>query len=451
VTMRRRILSTSLLVILLPLVSSVTTVAGNPAEDPDEFVPETDPVAATDRPTGSPTATPSPTEIFGSLGSTVALVPEAGKENGYLHIYLHGNNSEPSGSRLFLEFSQKAGYYTVGLDYHALSWDTKDCYDYCNLRTSVNGGNEGPDCLYNMHKQVVVGGLDEQGGPRWWNAQDSASGYPDGFVAKISENEAVLPTILKVLSGLAKHQQGNSWSQFLDSNHAVIWEKVILSGMGQGANHAAWLSLYLLTLPSQRILAKVALLSGPKDVRATGSHTNPAAWLHFPADFFIPQDRPPVTWAALEGRISGFASAGSHEIKVSDTLDAWNSMGLGTCQVLETNDPGQRGVWVDLRSQDESIPSSVSTTALSKASSCAISTLTPNSVGAPALPDYQDPDGELASHYSVILDAWVPRVGRPQGDQPDPRAVYAQETQQQFVPEGGMNADGAWAWLLAVA
>ena len=34
--------------------------------------------------------------------------------------------------------------------------------------------------------------------------------------------------------------------------------EVILSGMGQGANHAAWLSLYLLTLPSQRILAKAS-------------------------------------------------------------------------------------------------------------------------------------------------------------------------------------------------
>lgn len=252
------------------------------------------------------------------------LIGTPSKSNGKLNVFLHGTHVPPEGYSLLLQLSVDHGFYTIGLGWPSLAYDTNSTANLCQ----DNQAPGGDYCLYNMHEQLLIGGLNEFYTPKLWPAQcpDDGPCYSpscDGdYIACVAEECSIASLV-----AMAIREAGSKWaSKFLSSNGGVRWNKVLFSGHSQGANMAAFASLYMTTEFGS--IAGLSLFSGPKGL-SEGPRAN--QWFFQPEDYFFNSDGR-VSWGDVQ--MGAMAS-----LKETSWLDGiipkqWEAMGLGTPVVI---------------------------------------------------------------------------------------------------------------------
>ena len=156
------------------------------------------------------------------------LVPERHR----LVIFLPGTGGHGRGANggQFNDLVPAEGFHLISLAYPS------------NISINhVGGGLKGsdPDAFLKARENILYGKA------------------PFGKLA-VTEPNSICNRLQKLLRFLAKNYPQEHWDQYLESNHALAWSKLILSGQSQGGGHAALLGM-------QHRVARVLCFGAPKD------------------------------------------------------------------------------------------------------------------------------------------------------------------------------------------
>ncbi len=181
------------------------------------------------------------------------VIPNATVSRPPMVLFLTYAGSKPTNTTEFLKFIAAQGYQVIGLTYD----DTPSAEQLCP-------SNPDPDCAEAFRRMRVEGPIDD--------------GHGKSPVATpINETVAIrLNTLLHNLT-LDKPEEG--WDYYLDGDR-IRWERIIVSGVGQGASMAAYIG-------KKHDVDRVVLFSPPIDT--TGPDNQLVQWLADPSS--TPMDR----------------------------------------------------------------------------------------------------------------------------------------------------------------
>ena len=343
-------------------------------------------------------------------GSYTLTPPEP---NGLLNVFLHGTTAPPRWHSSFLRLSAERGFHTLGLAWPSLSWSTNSSASYCEKNEAGSS-----TCLYDMHRQLLIGGVREDGVPDYWAVSCPA---PDGtcekgdnkcctgdYIADVPKEGSIVGLVAAAIA-----QGGHKWTRhFFDKDGAIRWNKVVFSGHSQGANMAAFAAIYLTA--EHGSVAGLSLLSGPKGLWKPPAMSNVLGanrWVFNPEDyFFSSRNGKPLSWSDL--KVKAVASDFEKDVITNGMiLDAWEAMDLGYTHDLSYRDNGN----------------TITTKKI------------PNYVAAVTSPldfsSFANVSDEY--HVSMAIDCFTPRANPyPGNGGDDTPAVYAQKK-------------GVWSWVLA--
>ena len=156
-----------------------------------------------------------------------------------LVVFLTGTNSKPRGAIRFLSVIATQGYRVIGLEYD----DSPAVAQLCPQ-------DPDPACSESFRRMRVSG---------------------EGTSRTISNPppEGIIQRLVNALRALDRSFPGEGWGLYL-SNSQPAWNRIIVSGLSQGAGMAAFIA-------KQHEVARVVLFSSPWDV--TGPDHHPAPWL----------------------------------------------------------------------------------------------------------------------------------------------------------------------------
>jgi hypothetical protein len=161
-------------------------------------------------------------------------------QKGLLAVFLPGTGGFPAQFPAFVQRGATRGYHSIGLAY--------------NNGTSVNVTCNGP-----------ITNADCAGAVR----EEDFSGRDTSALVSVSREDSIEGRLTALLKYLSFHRPSDGWSQYLDAQGGVLWDKVSLNGNSQGAGHAGYIS-------KVRKVYRVGLYAGPSDwVLATDV---PANW-----------------------------------------------------------------------------------------------------------------------------------------------------------------------------
>ncbi|MFI5387714.1 MAG: BPSS1187 family protein [Fimbriimonadales bacterium] len=192
------------------------------------------------RSTVRPSETDPAINTFDSPHS-IFVDPDA-KSRDELLVFLPGTNGKTRNTDSFCDTAAERGYMVINLMYPdsipaAIVAKSKDRDDFLDFRLTVIEGK-------NLSKFVQV---------------DRANSI---------ENR-----LIKLLQYLDKKRPREHWDRYLTSDRELNWPKIAVSGLSQGAGHAALIA-------TRHKVARAVLFGGPKDFdKATNQ---PAAWYKTP-------------------------------------------------------------------------------------------------------------------------------------------------------------------------
>ncbi|HSW05282.1 immunoglobulin domain-containing protein [Aquabacterium sp.] len=218
----------------------------------------------------------SDTSIDDSVGSHLAAVNAAVASQGRLFVFFPASGSVPTQTQLLLNAAANNGFHVLGL-----------AYPNDVVVSLLCSRSSDPNCLGNAREEIRTGA-------------DVSSGIT------VSPGNSIENRIVKALRYLRLQQPGQGWDQFLDSNNAVRWELLRLSGHSQGGGHAAYL--------------------------ATQHAVDRACYFSSPADYDNVRDAP-ATWITATGptpgsRMYGFAHQRDPIVPFKEVVPIWTAFGM---------------------------------------------------------------------------------------------------------------------------
>jgi hypothetical protein len=188
-------------------------------------------------------------------------------QKGLLAVFLPGTGGLPAQFPSFLQRGAARGYHTIGLTY-------------------VNPTSVNVTC------NTAAGNADCAGAVR----EESFSGRDTSPLVAITPADSIEGRLVALLKYLDFHRPGDGWSQFLNAQSGVIWDKVSVNGNSQGSGHAGYIG-------KVRRVYRVGMYAGPSDwVLAANTPVN---WYGLtpqtPADAFYGFMHSPDTIANASG------------------------------------------------------------------------------------------------------------------------------------------------------
>jgi hypothetical protein len=158
-----------------------------------------------------------------------AYIDSSAVSKGLLAIFLPGTGGTPEDFPAFLKRGAARGYHMIGLSYV----NPQGISDLCD---AVDGDTS---CTGSAREEGLTG-------------QDVSAAIS---IAKEDSIEARLAALLKYLSF---HRPNDGWGQYLDTQNAIRWEKISVSGNSQGAGYAGYIG-------KTRRVFRVGMYAGPSD------------------------------------------------------------------------------------------------------------------------------------------------------------------------------------------
>ncbi len=173
---------------------------------------------------------------------SVFLDPSA-HSRGQLLVFLPGTNGKTSNTDAFCSTAAEIGYAVINLMYPD------------DISATVVRNDKDPNAFLNFRLEVIEG--------------RSLSEAVD-----VDRPNSIENRLIKALQYLDKTKPSEHWGHFLTPEGQPLWPDIAVSGLSQGAGHAALLAV-------RHRLARAVLFGGPKDY---DRNTNrPAAWYTAPA------------------------------------------------------------------------------------------------------------------------------------------------------------------------
>jgi hypothetical protein len=144
-----------------------------------------------------------------------------------LFVFMPGTHGKPANVTTILSIAAQRGYRAIGLSYDDTPAVIETCMD-----------DPDPDCAEDFRAERVFGG--------------DASKTIDN-----TDAESVQNRLAKLLEDLQAQHPDAGWDRYLNG-HDPRWERVIVSGISQGAGMAAYIG-------KQKRVDRVVLFSGPWD------------------------------------------------------------------------------------------------------------------------------------------------------------------------------------------
>lgn len=166
------------------------------------------------------------------------FVDPAAKQRNQLLVFLPGTNGRTSGVNSFCETAAEQGYQVINLMYP----DT--------IPAAILGRSPDPDAFLNFRLEIIEGGdLSE--------------------AIQVDRANSIENRLIKLIEYLDHKWPAEHWGQYLTPDEQPNWPSIAVSGLSQGAGHAALIAV-------RHHVARAVLFGGPKDFdRATNE---PAAW-----------------------------------------------------------------------------------------------------------------------------------------------------------------------------
>jgi hypothetical protein len=151
------------------------------------------------------------------------------QQKGLLAVFLPGTGGLPAQFPAFLQRGAARGYHVIGLAYNNATSVNETC----------NGAAGNADCAGAVREEVF-------------------SGRDTSTLVAIPPADSIDGRLVALLKYLELHRPADGWSQFLNAQGGVAWNKVSISGNSQGAGHAAYIA-------KQRQVYRAGLYAGPSD------------------------------------------------------------------------------------------------------------------------------------------------------------------------------------------
>jgi dienelactone hydrolase len=173
-----------------------------------------------------------------------------------LVVFLPGTDGKPKKARGLLRVVARQGYRVVALKYN----DTPAVEQVCP-------SDPDPGSSESFRRMRVFG--------------EGESRHVSNPLA-----ESIVARLTNLLKTIQQRHPEEDWGSYLQDG-APNWERIVVSGISQGAGMAAYIA-------KTRLVARVVLFSGPWDV--TGPERTSAPWLS------MPSATPPNRWFAAYSR-----------------------------------------------------------------------------------------------------------------------------------------------------
>jgi predicted esterase len=170
-----------------------------------------------------------------------------------LVVFMPGTGGRPANTMQLLTVIANQGYRVIALEYN----DFPAVIEVCPR-------NPSPDCSGNFRRKRIFG--------------DSIPSIVDNTRA-----ESILNRLVKLLEYLDRQHLEEGWRNYLATDGAPEWSRIVVSGLSQGAGMAAYIA-------KRQSVARVVLFSSPWDYSASSHRLAP--WL------IEPSATPPERWFA---------------------------------------------------------------------------------------------------------------------------------------------------------
>jgi hypothetical protein len=151
-----------------------------------------------------------------------------GKPTGQLLVFLPGTGGRPNENSGFAETASRLGFHVISLMYPDNIASQKRC-----------SNSPDPDSYIKFRMAIIHGG---EIGPH----------------RTISPADSIESRLAHLLGYLNTKQPEQNWGQFIATNGAIQWDKIVISGSSQGGGHAFMISKY-------HKVARVIMFASPKD------------------------------------------------------------------------------------------------------------------------------------------------------------------------------------------
>ncbi len=176
---------------------------------------------------------------------SIALVERSVAPDAPLVLFLTGTGGKPANTTTILSVIAGQGYRTLGLSYD----DTPAVVQVCPR-------DPDPACSAHFREMRLTG---------------TGPGAPG---VSNPPAEAIVPRLVAALRALDAAAPKEGWGQYLEADGAVRWDRIVVSGLSQGAGMAAFIA-------KQHLVRRVVLFSSPWEF--TGRDRHPAPWIAGPS------------------------------------------------------------------------------------------------------------------------------------------------------------------------
>ncbi|HLK13701.1 MAG TPA: hypothetical protein VKT78_02765 [Fimbriimonadaceae bacterium] len=167
-----------------------------------------------------------------------AYFDKTAKSRGELLLVLPGTNNKPFGLSRFCASGAEAGYQVLCLMYPD------------NISADVVSNSKDRNAFADFRLEIIEG--------------KNLSTY-----VHVDRTNSIENRLIKALRYLDSLRPRENWGRYLTGTGDINWEKIAVSGLSQGAGHAAFLAM-------RHKVARAVLFGGPKDFdKATNT---PASW-----------------------------------------------------------------------------------------------------------------------------------------------------------------------------
>ncbi|MBX7221920.1 MAG: hypothetical protein K1Y36_18350 [Blastocatellia bacterium] len=144
----------------------------------------------------------------------VAVNPAMPSRN-QLFVFFPGTDANPAFYKLIVNHAADLGFHAVGLNYP----NSEAANDVCG------GANDDLDCYGKVRLEVL----------------DGTDRSP---LVTVDRPNSIENRLVKLLMYLHNRFPNDGWGQFLDSNQAIKWPSLVVSGHSQGGGHAGIIGRY---------------------------------------------------------------------------------------------------------------------------------------------------------------------------------------------------------------
>ncbi len=165
-----------------------------------------------------------------------------GSPRGELLLFLPGTNGTPGNTDRFGEVAASVGYQVISLMYPD------------DISATVTRKSKDPNSFLNFRVEIIEG-------------KDLST------AVKVDRASSIENRLIKLLGFLHKKSPTSKWDRYLTKSGGLEWSRIAVSGLSQGAGHAALIA-------TRHRTARAILFGGPKDYDRTTN--KPAAWFKKP-------------------------------------------------------------------------------------------------------------------------------------------------------------------------